>query len=300
MENKIIKDYSIDDIINFRSLSKLDTANFFYLSEIPSIYEPFLINPNYYSFGMITSGSMKIQVMDEVSEMGPNTLMVYRPKETFQVIEIEQGTTGLFVLFTKEFIDAQMENIFTVMSNSFLSYGANVFFELSSKDRDAIQNVFNSIFFLLNNPTGNYWDTMARNLTSALIFQTEFVLKKYIDQEQIHSSKDELTFKLFKNLIMQHFTEERSLKFYSEKMNTTPNQLGIIIKKVSGKSPGKMINTLLVNESKRLLRSTDDTVGMIADALKFADIYTFSKFFKRNIGYTPAQFRKLSAIDSEN
>ncbi|WP_375586887.1 helix-turn-helix domain-containing protein [Flagellimonas aurea] len=297
---EIIKDYSIDDIINYRSLSILERNDFFYLSEIPNIYEPFLINPNYYSFGMITDGSMKIKIMDEVSVMGKNTLMVYRPKETFKIVEIEQGTKGLFVLFTKEFVNVQMENIFTLKNSSFLSYGAQVFFELSNKDRNVLHSVFHSIFYLLDNAIGNYWETMARNLTSALIFQTEFILKGYIDVEQIHISKDEIVYRSFNNLIMQHFKHERSLGFYGEKMNMNPNHLGVIIKKVTGKSPSKMINTLLINEAKRLLKSTDSTVGMVAYALNFSDIHTFSKFFKRLTGYTPVQFRGLPDLDLKN
>tara|TARA_Y100000310_G_scaffold344661_2_gene458629 strand:- start:1450 stop:2337 length:888 start_codon:yes stop_codon:yes gene_type:complete len=294
LHDETIKNCSIGDIINFRSLPEMETEDFFFLSDIPSIYEPFSINPDYYSYGFITKGSLHIQIDGQECIMTKNSLMVYRPKQIFKILNIEPHTKGVFVLFTKGFVDTLSDNIFTLKNKSFLSYGANVFFELSVDDRKILLNVFNSIFFLLKKPIGSYWETMARNLTSALIFQTEYVLRNYIDKKKIFLIKDEMTLRLFKNLIMQYFKKERNLSFYSDKLNISQNQLGITIKRVSGTSPRKMIDALLVTEAKRLLKSSNDTVGMIAYALNFSDIYTFSKFFKRNTGYSPSQYRSLS------
>jgi YesN/AraC family two-component response regulator len=137
---------------------------------------------------------------------------------------------------------------------------------------------------------------MARNLTSVLIYQTGDILKDYIDFEKIHINKDEVIYRLFKNLIFQHFTKERDLQFYAGKLNITNNQLGVIIKRVSGESPRRLINTLLLNEAKRLLETTNDTIGIIAISLNYSDIHTFSKFFKRNTGHSPSHYRALSHL----
>lgn len=290
---KEIKDCSIVDIVDFRSLNQSKTNQFYFLSEIPSIFEPYPINPNYYSFGLITEGSLTIKIDNKVCDLTKNTLMVYRPKEIFRLVAIAPKTKGAFILFTKEFVNKLAENIFTLKNKSFLSYGAKFFFNLNEADRDSLLSVFNTIFLLLNKPMGPQWKSMARNLTSALIFQTEFILKKYIDVERIHINKNEMIFRLFRNEVMRNFTKERNLKFYAEKLNINSNQLGVIVKRVSGKSPRKIINSLLINEAKRLLKTTNDTVGIIAYSLNYADIYTFSKFFKKNTGFSPSEFRTM-------
>jgi len=289
-ENQI-KDYRISDIIHYRSLPELQTDDFLFLTKIPSLFEPFSINPNYYSYGLITKGVLKIEIDNQLCDLSPNSLMIYRPNEIFKIIEIAPETEGVFVLFTKDFVNTLSENIFTMKSKSFLSYGVNVCFELSSKDKESLLKAFNTIFSLLEVPTDSLWESMARNLTSALIYQTDNVLKNYIDNEKILVSKDEIIFRQFKNLAMKYYTKERELNFYAFQLNMSVNNLSSIIKRASGKSPGKLINTLVLNESKRLLKTTNDTVGMIADYLNYCDIYTFSKYFKRNTGYSPSQFR---------
>lgn len=51
-------------------------------------------------------------------------------------------------------------------------------------------------------------------------------------------------------------------------------------------------NELLVMEARTLLSSTKFTVGEIAAKLGFSDAAGFCKFFKRNAGQTPLNYRK--------
>jgi len=45
-------------------------------------------------------------------------------------------------------------------------------------------------------------------------------------------------------------------------------------------------------EAKRLLAHTDLLVAIIAEKLGFEEATNFSKFFKREVACTPAQFRR--------
>ncbi|MBQ1859106.1 MAG: helix-turn-helix domain-containing protein, partial [Paludibacteraceae bacterium] len=58
-----------------------------------------------------------------------------------------------------------------------------------------------------------------------------------------------------------------------------------------GKSPQAMIQDILCKESKRLLLSTDLNVKQIAYHLRFATEAAFCKFFRKQAGVSPAQFR---------
>ena len=51
-------------------------------------------------------------------------------------------------------------------------------------------------------------------------------------------------------------------------------------------------------EAKRLLVHTDWPVALIAERLGFDEATNFSKFFKRESGATPAQFRRRQAADA--
>lgn len=59
-----------------------------------------------------------------------------------------------------------------------------------------------------------------------------------------------------------------------------------------GQTPHQFITTLKVRKAKHLLRSTNDEVKAIADALGFENSSSFSRLFHREVGYYPTQYRQ--------
>ena len=72
-----------------------------------------------------------------------------------------------------------------------------------------------------------------------------------------------------------------------------PNYFISFFKKYFGTSPLKYVNEARLNQAKRLLKSTDESVAQIAEETGFRDLYHFSKRFKASTGYSPSDFRKL-------
>lgn len=64
-----------------------------------------------------------------------------------------------------------------------------------------------------------------------------------------------------------------------------------IVKSVTGKSVLDYINSLRINEGKRLLRQTDMTIAEIASNLGYNNVQSFNRFFKKYEGITPGEFR---------
>ena len=96
----------------------------------------------------------------------------------------------------------------------------------------------------------------------------------------------------FKNLLAEHFVEERRVSFYAEKMHLTTKYFSTLIKEVSGKTAGQWINEMLLLESKVRLRDKDRSISQIADDLNFSDPSHFGKFFKKNTGLRPLEYRR--------
>ena len=80
-----IIDYSIRDIINYREISWAQSEEFFFLTQVPVVFEPFLVNPTYYCFGMITQGNLDIQIDHNNYELTPTSVMIYRPGQVIKV-----------------------------------------------------------------------------------------------------------------------------------------------------------------------------------------------------------------------
>lgn len=290
-----ITDYSIRDIIDYRALSWPESEEFLFLTKVPDKFEPFSVSPNYYCFGMITQGNLEIEIDGLAYQLTPYSLMVYRPGQVFKVISLSEDTRGVFVLFTRKFLDELNENIFSVQSHSFLSQGIKTVIELSTHDRDRILGTFQEIFTLLQHLSKPHWELIARNLTSALVYETDTLLRDYIGTAKVTVNKDHELFMRFKNLVVNHFKESRQLSFYASKLCISPNYLYILVKKVSGHHPTQFISNKVISEAKYQICETAGNFSEIAYFLNFSDPFAFSKFFKKHTGYSPSQFRKQVA-----
>ena len=104
------------------------------------------------------------------------------------------------------------------------------------------------------------------------------------------SRADEITFQFTKN-VFRNCLKEKSPKFYSDLQHITSRHLTTMVKTVTGKTATQIIAEFVMNEAKILLESTDKTIMQIADELNFGDSYTFSHYFKRYSGQSPALYR---------
>ncbi len=295
MPSQIIK-YTIRDIIHYRQLSWSESEEFLFLTQIPEKFEPFFVNPTYYCIGMVTHGSLEISIGNRSYVLSTHSLMVYRPGQIFKVTQIGKETSGVFVLFTRKFLDNLNENIFSVKRRSFLSQGIKSVIELSDHDKEKILNTFQGVFALLSNLSKPNWELIARNLTSALIYEADDILNAYIDPAQIIINKEEEIFYRFNDLVMHHFQTNRNLSFYASELCVTVDYLYAAVKKTSGSSPTVLINNRVISEAKYLVNYSVISFSEIADQLNFCDPYTFSKYFKKLTGYSPSRYRKMSGV----
>lgn len=98
----------------------------------------------------------------------------------------------------------------------------------------------------------------------------------------------------FQKLIEKNYMQLRLPKQYAELLYITPNHLNALCNDVLGISAGEVIRNRIVLEAKRLLINHEMTVLKIANHLNFADNSYFTKFFKKQEGITPEEFRKRS------
>ena len=103
----------------------------------------------------------------------------------------------------------------------------------------------------------------------------------------------EVIYRKFIALVANHYTREHSTRFYAEQLCVTPVYLARIVRRYAQKSVKEFILSQVYHEALDLLRYTDAQVGEVASRLGFADIETFSKFFKRYNGQSPKNVQRI-------
>ena len=72
----------------------------------------------------------------------------------------------------------------------------------------------------------------------------------------------------------------------------SPDALSAALKRFCGKTAGAILTELLTEEAKVCLRNPSLSVQEVAEMLHFADQSAFGKFFKRQCGVSPMQYKK--------
>lgn len=98
----------------------------------------------------------------------------------------------------------------------------------------------------------------------------------------------------FRDLIEERFREHRPVATYASELGITPTHLNRICRSLFGKSALTVIHDRLLLESKRNLTYTSMSVKEVAHLLGFSDPGYFARFFAKNTGLSPSEFRVAS------
>jgi AraC family transcriptional regulator, transcriptional activator of pobA len=92
-------------------------------------------------------------------------------------------------------------------------------------------------------------------------------------------------------LVEEQFRKERLLSFYADKLAMTPDRLNDHVKRATGVTAGHLIRQRVLTEAKRQLVFTNAAIHEIAYDLSFSDPSHFTRFFRKQTGITPQEFR---------
>lgn len=92
--------------------------------------------------------------------------------------------------------------------------------------------------------------------------------------------------------LKQHIRQHHEVSFYAEKACLSSKHFSAVVKQETGQTAAYWIHRQVVAEAKMLLHVRRDlSVQIIADMLGFEEQSTFSRYFRRETGMSPTEFR---------
>ncbi|MGQ8336768.1 helix-turn-helix domain-containing protein [Sunxiuqinia sp. A32] len=223
-------------------------------------------------------------------EIKPPCVFFMSPGQAHK-LEFSHDIEGYIFIFTADFYLANRSN-----QNSLIEFP---FFYNLSQDNPPLQlekqadihfleELFLRSISELKDNQKNPLDTLRSLLDLILTTCTS----SYHSEENLKSKgKGYLLVKRFYHLIEENNHKNLSLKEYANLLAITPNHLTQIVKQFTGQTSSQIVKAKQVLEIKRLLVHTNMSVSDIATQLNFEDQSYFTKFFKREAGYSPLQYR---------
>ena len=116
-------------------------------------------------------------------------------------------------------------------------------------------------------------------------------LAVYLSQEETMEDAIKL-YNEFLEAVQKHYRTNRDVAFYADCLNVSPRYLSQVAHRISGKSPKSIIDHTLAEALSCQLRTTQSTIQEIAYDFGFSSQAQFSKFFKKQMGQAPTEWRK--------
>lgn len=135
----------------------------------------------------------------------------------------------------------------------------------------------------------------ARNASLQALTQLVFIALLRLSAEPVknqHVRHDNLQiFHHFNALIEDRYREHWPLSRYAEAMGVTEARLNDICRRIADLPSKRLVHERLMQEARRLLLFTAGSVNEIGYQLGFKDPAYFTRFFSREAGMTPSEYR---------
>ncbi|QNK55723.1 AraC family transcriptional regulator [Paenibacillus sp. PAMC21692] len=97
--------------------------------------------------------------------------------------------------------------------------------------------------------------------------------------------------------IHEHYAEAVTMDQLAELLGCSPSYMYRLFKAEIGRSPNEYLIGMRLEQAKQYLMTTELSLQEIALSVGYADVYYFSRLFKKQFGVSPLQSRKAMAND---
>lgn len=95
----------------------------------------------------------------------------------------------------------------------------------------------------------------------------------------------------FVHTVQQQYPNNKDVAYYADQLNVSSAYLGQVCRRIAGRSPKSIIDDCIVAAIELQLLTTTRSIQQIALAFGFSSQAHLSRFFRKQIGQTPSEYR---------
>lgn len=238
---------------------------------------------------LITEGEMKVQIDHSTYLIQKNDWAMVLSGKVFQIIDSAENTKATICCSRNEF-DVNPDIGHSI--DLFNLIRKNPVLHLTKEEMEEYLFNLNRIRKFLHMKEHICRYLVVRSYLEILFYTICQLYSVHEKNKEKKQSRSEELYQSFLFELEKGYKQEKSLKYYANRLCVTPKHLSTVLYQISGKHGSDWIEECIIMEAKALLKSTHMSIQQICYELNFSSSAHFGKFFRRLTGMSPREYRK--------
>ncbi len=210
-------------------------------------------------------------------------------KNQVHYFEKRSDYSGYLIHFNESFLLSNQTDINFFLTYSIFNNKQEPYFQIPQKLEHKIATYFSQIEDEVENTNEFGNNSILSNLLKSILLLIEREKRK---DTEVNKKPNNSKYLKFRDLLENNFHKSWSVTDFAKELSISTKTLNSIIKSETGITVSQTISDRIILEAKRKLTHSDSYINQIAYDLGFNDPYYFTKFFKKQVNCSPAEFRK--------
>ncbi|GAB1462314.1 helix-turn-helix domain-containing protein [Pedobacter sp.] len=292
MVSNLAQHYLSEGLVNGQHMNVMNSAEIKHFLECTECFRS-----NSYAVIAVQKGSVVFQNNFASVTLKPKDVYLVTPGTLFEFDNMSDDAQFISMGFKKEYLKEQGvylngAEIIHLLSSDLLNK-----FSLNEEEFADMVASLNSLKrkMKLSSDTPHLKDIIRHGFL-AVLYEILIFYSKYRVFTSVKLNRQEELTTNFLNLLSEQFKLEKRVQYYADALFVTSRYLSTVVKKVTGKTAGEIIDEMVINEAKVLLSSHLMNVAQVADELRFSDQSFFGKFFKKYTGISPSIYKANNTV----
>ena len=242
----------------------------------------------------LEQGEATLQLDDWKGQLVAGGVLIV-PQHCIHGFQFSTDAQGIVITLAYPLLDSLGTDLSTALQSE---SAARVFILEENEERSLIQAMLRKLMKEYQQQQGYRRELIESSLTvvlASLMQQAQSTQPRASE----HPKRARRYLSEFTNLIEQDYMHHHQLTFYATKIGISTAHLNAVCREFVQRSALDLIHARIMLEAKRNLVYTSLTIKTVAEMLGFADPAYFTRFFKRQAGLSPKEFRQQLVVLTE-
>lgn len=260
-----------------------------HINEAPMPTEPRKMN--IIIIGLCTQGEIIYKLDTQEQVIKPGDILIVSERHVVDSYRHSPDMQGLCMMMSIHFFHEIIQNIRDV-SSLFLFARSHPVMSLEQKEIDTFKAYFNVIKQRLSDKNNHFHKDLIRTLLLAMFYDLSNIIYRVQNNDRPRSRAESI-FLDFIRMVEKNCRTERRVGWYAQQLSMTPKYLTECVKQISQRTPNEWIENYVSLELRVQLKNSNKSIKEIANEMHFPDQSLMGKYFKKIVGLTPLQYRRL-------